>query len=190
SGAAAEEHQDLHRRPRLPAAGPVHRPLERPHARDGRRAEGPLGRHAKRPRGGRRHQAGGGPHPQGDQRVGSDGMPGDELTGPRARLTARPDLLVVMTDQEKATALGAYGMMTKSGTLYDCMVRVPLAFSWPGTLLPGQTREELVSTLDAVPTPLRLAGVAASRLLRFALPHGSRPLTVAGPRDPATTRNG
>jgi arylsulfatase A-like enzyme len=56
---------------------------------------------------------------------------------------------------------GEHRMMTKSSAMYDCLTRVPLALSWPGTLPEGHTQDELVSTIDLVPTLLRLAGVAA-----------------------------
>src|SRR5687768_1152059 len=56
---------------------------------------------------------------------------------------------------------GEHRMMTKSSAMYDCLTRVPLALSWPGTLPEGRTQDELVSTIDLVPTLLRLAGVAA-----------------------------
>jgi arylsulfatase A-like enzyme len=56
---------------------------------------------------------------------------------------------------------GEHRMMTKSSAMYDCLTRVPLAVSWPGTLPEGRTQEELVSTLDVMPALLRLAGVDA-----------------------------
>src|SRR6266542_2308728 len=56
---------------------------------------------------------------------------------------------------------GEHRMMTKSGALYDCLTRVPLVVSYPGRLPEGEVREELVSTLDLVPTMLALAGVDA-----------------------------
>jgi arylsulfatase A-like enzyme len=56
---------------------------------------------------------------------------------------------------------GEHRMMTKSSSMYDCMTRVPLVLSWPGTLPEGRTQDELVTTIDVVPTLLRLAGVEA-----------------------------
>ena len=43
--------------------------------------------------------------------------------------------------------------------LYDTTVRVPLIFSWPGTIEGGQERTDERSATDIVPTILELAGI-------------------------------
>lgn len=45
------------------------------------------------------------------------------------------------------------------GTVYEAALRVPLIVRWPGQSQAGQVRQELVSTLDLLPTALRAAGV-------------------------------
>ncbi|MCP5114740.1 MAG: sulfatase-like hydrolase/transferase, partial [bacterium] len=46
------------------------------------------------------------------------------------------------------------------GTVYEGGLRVPLIVRWPGTAVPGTAREELVSTVDLLPTALRAVGIA------------------------------
>lgn len=45
------------------------------------------------------------------------------------------------------------------GTVYEPGLRVPMIVRWPGHSEAGQVRQELVSTLDLLPTALRAAGV-------------------------------
>lgn len=45
------------------------------------------------------------------------------------------------------------------GTVYEAGPRVPLIVLWPGQSQAGQVRQELVSTLDLLPTALRAAGI-------------------------------
>jgi arylsulfatase A-like enzyme len=43
-------------------------------------------------------------------------------------------------------------LVRKGASMYDCLTRVPLLVSWPGTIGPGQVSENLVSTLDVFST--------------------------------------
>lgn len=43
--------------------------------------------------------------------------------------------------------------------LYDSGIRVPLVVRWPGKIVPGSVREDLVCFLDLAPTVLSLAGI-------------------------------
>jgi arylsulfatase A-like enzyme len=43
---------------------------------------------------------------------------------------------------------------------YEPGVQVPLLVRWPGRVKPGQVRDELVSTVDLMPTILEAAGIA------------------------------
>lgn len=47
------------------------------------------------------------------------------------------------------------------GTVYEGGLRVPMIVRWPGVATPGLIRQELVSTIDLLPTALQAAGVAA-----------------------------
>jgi N-sulfoglucosamine sulfohydrolase len=51
------------------------------------------------------------------------------------------------------------------GTVYEGALRVPLIVRWPETALAGQVRQELVSTVDLLPTALRAAGIENSHNL-------------------------
>jgi N-sulfoglucosamine sulfohydrolase len=59
--------------------------------------------------------------------------------------------------------VGDNGLAAPRGkiTSYELGVRVPLIVRWPGEAKPGQTRPELVSLLDLMPTVLLAAGVKA-----------------------------
>jgi N-sulfoglucosamine sulfohydrolase len=46
------------------------------------------------------------------------------------------------------------------GSVYEPALRIPMLIRWPGVARPGTVREELVSTLDLLPTWLAAAGVA------------------------------
>ena len=46
---------------------------------------------------------------------------------------------------------------------YDSGIRVPFIARWPGHLMPGSVREDLVSFIDLPPTTLSLAGVAVPK---------------------------
>jgi N-sulfoglucosamine sulfohydrolase len=63
-------------------------------------------------------------------------------------------------------------------SLYEGGLRVPLLIRWPGRASAGLVREELVSTIDLLPTVLRAAGLSQPRdLLGLDL----QPLLRAGP---------
>lgn len=48
------------------------------------------------------------------------------------------------------------------GTVYEGALRVPLIVRWPGTAQTGHARQELVSTLDILPTALVAAGLQSA----------------------------
>ncbi len=54
---------------------------------------------------------------------------------------------------------GDHGMYTKSPALYDCLVRVPLIFSWPGAIAANVRSDQLISQVDIMPTLLTFAGL-------------------------------
>lgn len=45
-------------------------------------------------------------------------------------------------------------------TIYEGGHRIPLLIRWPGKIQPGLVRDELVSTVDLLPTMLKIAGVS------------------------------
>lgn len=49
------------------------------------------------------------------------------------------------------------------GTVYEAALRVPLIVRWPRRVQGGQVRQELVSTIDLLPTALRAAGIEQPR---------------------------
>ena len=55
---------------------------------------------------------------------------------------------------------GAHGLLTRTDALFDDTLRSSLVVATPGLSRPGQASSRLVSTLDAAPTLLALAGLA------------------------------
>ena len=56
---------------------------------------------------------------------------------------------------------GAHGLLTRRDALFDDTLRSALVVATPGLSRPGKASSRLVSTLDAAPTLLALAGLAA-----------------------------
>jgi len=78
------------------------------------------------------------------------------------------DLLAALERSGKArntlvVYLGDHGadMLRGKRTSYEGGVRIPLLVRWPGVAKPGQVREDLVSTIDLMPTALAAAGAPA-----------------------------
>ncbi len=65
-------------------------------------------------------------------------------------------------DSTLVVYLGDHGADILRGkrTSYEGGVKIPFIASWPGHMRGGQTRRELVSTIDLMPTFLEVAGVA------------------------------
>jgi arylsulfatase A-like enzyme len=71
----------------------------------------------------------------------------------------REDTIIVYTS-DHGEGMGGHGM-TRKNTLYDEAARVPLIFSWPGTIREGCVEETtLACGLDIMPTLCDYAGVA------------------------------
>jgi arylsulfatase A-like enzyme len=70
-------------------------------------------------------------------------------------------LVVFLSDH--GDYMGEHGMIRKSNALYDCLVRIPLIVRWKGRIeaQPGG-REELIESIDLMPTLLELLGIPAS----------------------------
>jgi arylsulfatase A-like enzyme len=64
-------------------------------------------------------------------------------------------LIVLMSDH--GDYMGDHGLITKSPSLYDCLVRTPLIVHWPGEVPEGVRSAELASHVDVMPTLLRAA---------------------------------
>lgn len=54
---------------------------------------------------------------------------------------------------------GDYGLWRKGSMHYDCMLRVPCFFAWPGHIEAGRREAGLLQTIDLAPTILSLAGL-------------------------------
>ena len=65
-------------------------------------------------------------------------------------------LVVFLSDNGFLT--GEHQMFTKGPAFYEELVRTPLVLRWPGRVPAGARRDALVSTLDLLPTVVRLAG--------------------------------
>ncbi len=66
-------------------------------------------------------------------------------------------IVVFMTDH--GGFVGDHGAWHKSLAFFDCLVRVPLVISWPGTVPAGRLARGFVEDVDVMPTILDLAGV-------------------------------
>lgn len=69
----------------------------------------------------------------------------------------RENTLILFTS-DHGDYMGDHGLITKSPSLYDCLVRVPFIVSQPGTLPQGERRGDFVSHVDILPTLVRRAG--------------------------------
>lgn len=102
------------------------------------------------------------------------------------RLGLRENTIVVFAADHGDFA-GEHGMVNKGGVFYDCLTRVPLLFSWPGHVPPGEVDESMVNTIDIVPTLLRLQGIEPPREMQGTpLPT----VTDAAPREAAFSEYG
>jgi choline-sulfatase/uncharacterized sulfatase len=76
-------------------------------------------------------------------------------------LGLRENTIVVYTSDHGEFA-GEHGMVEKApGIGFRCVTRVPMIWSWPGHLPAGAVREELVESVDFLPTVCALAGIEA-----------------------------
>jgi arylsulfatase A-like enzyme len=65
--------------------------------------------------------------------------------------------LIVFTS-DHGDYMGDHGMMTKSPSLYDCLVRVPLIVRWPGHVDKNRQDARFASHVDLLPTFAAAAG--------------------------------
>ena len=70
----------------------------------------------------------------------------------------RDNTLIIFTS-DHGDYLGDHHMITKSPSMYDCLTRVPLIFSWPGKIRSNIRTDELISNIDIMPTVLSLVGL-------------------------------
>ncbi len=82
--------------------------------------------------------------------------------------------------------IGDHGAQFSRGkcSLYEAGLRIPMIVRWPGNQVAGSVRDELVSTLDLVPTFLAAAGVAPPA----ALPGGPLQPLLEGREAPKSWR--
>lgn len=75
--------------------------------------------------------------------------------------TGQAENTVVVFTSDNGIMHGSHGLMNK-GVWYEEATRVPAIVRWPGVVQPGRTSEALVSSVDFMPTVLRIAGVGRS----------------------------
>ncbi|MBN2583079.1 MAG: sulfatase-like hydrolase/transferase [Planctomycetes bacterium] len=74
-------------------------------------------------------------------------------------LGLRDNTIVVYTTDHGEFA-GEHGLIEKApGIGFGCVTRIPMIWSWPGRLPEGTVRDELVESIDFLPTVCRLAGL-------------------------------
>jgi arylsulfatase A-like enzyme len=76
----------------------------------------------------------------------------------RSRGLERETLVIFLSDH--GDYMGDHGLLTKSPSLYDCLVRTPLIVRQPGSVVEGVRSDALASHVDILPTVLRAAGCA------------------------------
>ena len=75
------------------------------------------------------------------------------------RLGLREDTIVVYCS-DHGDFMAEHAMQCKGGVFYDCLTRVPLVVSWPGSVAAGLREDSPVNLIDIVPTVLGLQGLA------------------------------
>ncbi len=109
-----------------------------------------------------------------------------EIMAALAKLGLAEKTLVVFCS-DHGDFMGEHAMQCKGGVFYDCLTRVPLILSCPGTIPANQVDESMVNLIDVMPTLLQLQGLPIPRAM-----HG-QPLptvTATAPRDAAFSEYG
>lgn len=70
----------------------------------------------------------------------------------------RENTIVVFTT-DHGGYVGDHGAWHKAPAFYDCLIRIPLLLSWPGTLSPSRYDRGFVEQVDLLPTLLSMAGL-------------------------------
>jgi len=71
--------------------------------------------------------------------------------------TGQRESTIVVFLSDHGGYLGDHGAWHKAPAFYDCLIRIPLVVSWPGTLAPGRLLDGFVEQVDLLPTLLDLA---------------------------------
>jgi len=85
---------------------------------------------------------------------------------------------IIVFCSDHGDMMGEHRMQCKGGVFCDCLTRVPLIVSWPGTIPVGYRESSMVSLIDIVPTILRLQGLGVPRSMQGA----GLPAVVDAPR--------
>lgn len=78
------------------------------------------------------------------------------------RLGLRKNTVVVFAS-DHGDLMGEHMMVNKGGLFYDALTRVPLIFSWPGSIPEGTDGDGMANLVDIVPTLLSLQGLEVPR---------------------------
>jgi arylsulfatase A-like enzyme len=73
---------------------------------------------------------------------------------------------IVVFCSDHGDFMGEHMMQCKGGAFYDCLTRVPLIVSWPGSIAQGAVCDSMVNLIDIVPTILRLQGAEIPRAMQ------------------------
>lgn len=73
--------------------------------------------------------------------------------------TGQRENTIVIFTTDHGGCIGDHGVFHKSLAFFDCLVRLPLVVSWPGTISPGRMHNGFVEQIDILPTVLELTGV-------------------------------
>ena len=73
--------------------------------------------------------------------------------------TGQRERTIVVFLSDHGGYLGDHGAWHKAPAFYDCLIRMPLVVSWPGTLPARRLADGFVEQVDLMPTLLDLAGL-------------------------------
>jgi len=85
----------------------------------------------------------------------------DNETGRLLEFLATKNILentLVVFTSDHGDYMGDHGLITKSPSLYDCLVRVPLIFRWPESIDRSRQDARFASAVDLLPTFIDVAG--------------------------------
>ncbi len=79
--------------------------------------------------------------------------------------TGQREQTVIVVTTDHGDMLGDHGLTRKGCRFYEGLVRVPLIFSWPGTIKNDFVSDALVELTDIVPTLLEMSDCSLPRQL-------------------------
>jgi arylsulfatase A-like enzyme len=70
---------------------------------------------------------------------------------------------IVLFVSDHGDLIGAHRLWDKGPMMYEEQVHIPLVVRWPGNVIAGQSRDEMVSLIDLMPTLVEMTGLSLPR---------------------------